>query len=465
MTKAQRDSKSSPPPDSPPFSILREEDFYILVHKQKPSWLVTNEEGKEIALKYFQENSRIEIAASLKAQYPEAEEIEEDVEKFIQRMEEIGFAGKKETDTVEVEDKLRGLLFLVTTTCNLGCHHCSVESEAPLSTEVSSSLFFRIVDEACSLGASELLISGGEPLMRRDIFHLIDYASHKQKVNLLTNGTLIRKEEAEKLKISGVSNIVISLDGASPQTHDRIRGKGSFERVLRGIDSLRKEGLSQRITLNCCLSKVNLGEALDFLSFAEKLGIRKVTFLPVKKLGRASGEWQDLRLEKGEFEEFLLALYERFFQPDFSLEVNFPLSGFHPVIKPGERVSTCPFGSQLIINGKGDIYTCPALFIPEFHLGNVLEMTIEEALNSTKMKKLIKKYRARVEKILRCKNCAWRSFCRAACASTVFLEKGTLWQTDDLCEMRDRLYRRAIVAAVRKKRREEGVVHAEGCSA
>jgi radical SAM protein with 4Fe4S-binding SPASM domain len=443
-----------------PFHILQEENLYILVHKNRPSWVVTNEVGKDIAVQNSLKSSHSEIAEFLKNRYRLSESVEEDIKGFINNLEEVGFL-KEESSGIsyDTKDNFKGLLFLVTQACNLSCYHCLLERNFSVSNDFSGELFYRVVEEIDSLGAEFLLISGGEPLLRPDLFDLISYASQSLKVTLSTNGTLVGFQEAGELKKVGITEIAVSLDGILSQTHDNLRGKGSYERTLNGIDFLKREGLEERIHLNFCLSKLNIDEAIDFPEFAENLGIRRVTFLPVKKLGKASNIKEELFPDRDKYTEFLFKLYEIFFTQGFSIEVNSPLSGFQPIIRGKEQVSTCPFGTQLIVNAAGDIYPCPAMFFPEYHLGSVFEIGIEKALDSEKFRDLQEKHRARRERIAKCKSCTWRNFCQAGCTSSAYLEKGTIWETDDFCEIRDRLYRRAIISASKKKSSRRQEVH------
>lgn len=465
VTKADQDSSKFPGNYSLPFHILQEENYFILVHKEKPFWFVTNEVGKEIAVRYYLKNSLKEISEFIKNRFRPSEEFEKDIKKFIDNLDRTGFfRAEFQAERPDSIPSFKGILFLATHACNLSCFHCSVERTPGVPPRISKEIFYEIVDETASLGAENLLISGGEPLLRLDLFELLDYSTRKLKVSLLTNGTLIRQKEAKQLKQLGVSEIVLSLDGASPNTHDYLRGKGNFKRVLNGIDLLINEGLQERINLNFCLSKLNMEEAIDFLKFVENAGVKKVTFLPVKKLGRAADVWEDLKPDRNLYEMFLINLYEMFFHQDFSIKVNFPLGGFHPVVKPDEPISTCPFGTQLIVNGEGDIYTCPALLIPEFHLGNVFDISIEEAIKSSKFKVLKDKYKARMDRITRCRSCIWRWFCQGGCTSTVYLEKGSIWKTDDFCELRDKLYRKAIISAAKKKNLRREDIDAGICS-
>jgi radical SAM protein with 4Fe4S-binding SPASM domain len=393
----------------------------------------------------------------LKNRYGPSENFEKDIQGFKEELENAGLLEEGRCDEgQDSNEALKGILFLVTQACNLDCHYCS-SGKASVSKNFPKDFFYKIVEELRSLGVKSLLLSGGEPLLRSDLFDMISFASQRLKVSLSTNGTLICKNEAHKLKEADVSEIAISLDGVSARTHDGLRGKGNFRRTLKGIDSLKREGLGEKINLHFCLSNRNIAEAINLPEFAENLGIQKVTYLSMKKLGKASEIWNDLKPDRESYKEFFSELYEAFFTRGFPIEVNSPLSGFRPCIKPQERVSTCPFGTQLIVDVKGDIYPCPGMFFSDYCLGNVFEISIEEAMRSPKFKVLKEEYRARKERISKCRNCTWRNLCQGGCTSSVYTEKGTIWETDDLCELRDKLYRKAIISAARKNlsRREE----------
>jgi radical SAM protein with 4Fe4S-binding SPASM domain len=393
----------------------------------------------------------------LKNRYGPSENFEKDIQGFKTELENAGLLEEGLCDeSQDSNEALKGILFLVTQTCNLDCHYCS-SGKASVSQNFPKDFFYKIVEELGSLGVKSLLLSGGEPLLRSDLFDMISFASQRLKVSLSTNGTLICENEAHKLKDTDVSEIAISLDGVTARTHDGLRGKGNFQRTLKGIDSLKREGLGEKINLQFCLSNRNIEEAITLPEFAENLGVKKVTYLSMKKLGKASEIWNDLKPDRESYKEFFSELYEAFFAHGFPIEVNSPLSGFRPRLKPQERVSTCPFGTQLIVDVKGDIYPCPGMFFPAYCLGNVFDICIEEAMGSRKFKALKEEYRARKERISKCRNCTWRNLCQSGCTSSVYTEKGTIWETDDFCELRDKLYRKAIISAARKKlsRREE----------
>jgi len=123
----------------------------------------------------------------------------------------------------------------ITNACNLRCRHCFLPDVGkPLPDELDTQQAYHIVDNIAESGAQSLLFSGGEPLLRDDLFEIAGYASNSLSLSLQTNGYSL-EARAEQLKDVGFSQIQVSLDGASAETHDYLRGKGSYQRALKGI--------------------------------------------------------------------------------------------------------------------------------------------------------------------------------------------------------------------------------------
>ena len=119
-----------------------------------------------------------------------------------------------------------------TAACNLACSYCRAKaSSRPDPDELSTEEALSFLDSIAPLQPM-LILSGGEPLLRPDIFFLARYAvSLGMRVSLASNGTLITPELADEIALSGISRVSISLDAADAQRHDRMRGQGSFERA------------------------------------------------------------------------------------------------------------------------------------------------------------------------------------------------------------------------------------------
>jgi radical SAM protein with 4Fe4S-binding SPASM domain len=126
--------------------------------------------------------------------------------------------------------------------------------------------------------------TGGEPILHSDLFAILNYARHCGfTTSLLSNGTLITESVAQQLKQAEVQDVQISLDGLE-QTHDSIRGKGSFIRALRGIENLVCQGINTYINLT--LSRLNMGEIEGLVSLVRDLGVHSVTYSRLVSCGR-----------------------------------------------------------------------------------------------------------------------------------------------------------------------------------
>ncbi len=182
----------------------------------------------------------------------------------------------------------------VTQRCNLQCRHCY---QAGKCAEMSGGEVFRAIDNvngALKGWASDhqvevspsLHLTGGEPLLRKDIFDVVGYASEAGfSVSLLSNGVLVDEKAARRIKESGVSDVQVSLEGIE-LTHDRIRGRGSFSRALSGIRALVAEGVEANV--NVTVSSLNCGDLDGLVQTAEQLQAGGIAFSRLVPSGKGS---------------------------------------------------------------------------------------------------------------------------------------------------------------------------------
>src|SRR5271166_151531 len=144
-------------------------------------------------------------------------------------------------------NKARLVFWEVTKGCNLRCIHCrATATELSSPTDLPTAKALGIIDQIAEAANPILVLSGGEPLYRSDIFQLATYAKDKGlRVALATNGTLVTKEVARMIADSGVKRVSISLDGADAPTHDAFRGiPGAFDAAVQGLRNLKALGMS-----------------------------------------------------------------------------------------------------------------------------------------------------------------------------------------------------------------------------
>ncbi len=206
---------------------------------------------------------------------------------------------------------IRLVAWETTRRCNLNCKHCRAFAEDhPYDNELDTKASFKLLDQIREVGTPIIILTGGEPLLRDDIF---DIAAYGAKIGLrmvmAPNGTLITPKIAERLKTCGIKRISVSLDGSTPQSHDDFRGlKNAFNDSIRGIKIAKAAGLEFQI--NTVITKTNLEEIPKILSLAEQLGAVAHHIFLLVPTGR--GKYiADSAIDSKEYEETLNWFYDQ----------------------------------------------------------------------------------------------------------------------------------------------------------
>lgn len=176
-----------------------------------------------------------------------------------------------------------------TSRCNLKCVHCYADAGEKKRGELTTEEALSFIDDLANIKVPVLLLSGGEPLMREDIFEIVEFAKSKGLyVSLSTNGTLIDDDTAKKLAELKVDYVGVSLDGL-PETNDRFRGlKGAFERALQGIENAMDAGLLTGIRFT--VTKFNLKEIPDVIDILLEHKVPRFCLYHLVPSGRADFE-------------------------------------------------------------------------------------------------------------------------------------------------------------------------------
>jgi heme b synthase len=209
------------------------------------------------------------------------------------------------------ETQLRLLAWEVTRTCNLSCVHCRAAAlDKPYPGEFSTEECLRLLDDVRSFARPIVILTGGEPLSRRDIFEIASYGTAKGlRMVLATNGTLLDGSTSRRLRDSGIQRVSISIDGATAESHDRFRGvEGSFAGALRGIGLLREAGLEFQI--NTTISRVNVAELPAIQSLAVDLGAVAHHIFLLVPTGRAK-DFHEQEIDAADYERTLHWFYDQ----------------------------------------------------------------------------------------------------------------------------------------------------------
>ena len=200
-------------------------------------------------------------------------------------------SGEREGDIVpkEASERRPIVVWNITRLCNLKCVHCYNDSGADKTcNDATNAEAKAVLDDLAGFGVPSVLFSGGEPLMRPDLFELIDYAGDRGlRTVISTNGTLIDEAAAKRIKKGGVSYVGISLDGIG-EVNDKFRGMdGAFDRAVRGIRNCKDAGI--RVGLRLTLTRRNVQDIEGLFDFFEAENIERACFYHLVPSGRGAG--------------------------------------------------------------------------------------------------------------------------------------------------------------------------------
>ena len=170
-------------------------------------------------------------------------------------------------------DPLRLVFWETTKACNLTCKHCRAVPRRSIGpAELTTSRAFDLIDGIAEVAKPVMVLSGGEPLFRPDLYDIADYGVQSGfRMALATNGTLITSKVAAKIADAGFARVAVSLDSANPITHDWFRGMaGAHAQAVKGIFNLREQGVS--VQINSTIAKHNVAEIDEILQMALGIG-------------------------------------------------------------------------------------------------------------------------------------------------------------------------------------------------
>src|ERR1700712_1661321 len=248
------------------------------------------------------------------------------------------------------------LTWELTYACNLQCVHCLSSSGRRDPRELSTAEAKQVLDELRDLQVFYINIGGGEPMVRRDFFELLDYSiSQGIGVKFSTNGAFIDFDKAQRLAAMDYLDIQISLDGTDAVTNDAVRGAGSYDMARRAMDNLKAAGFGP-FKISVVVPRHNVDQLDEFKALADSYGAQlRVTRL--RPSGRGADSWHDLHptnAQQRQIYNWLLAHGENVLTGDSFFHLN--ALGEEPL--PG--LNMCGAGRVVcLIDPIGDVYACP----------------------------------------------------------------------------------------------------------
>lgn len=275
--------------------------------------------------------------------------------------------------------RLRTAALDLTYDCNFRCLHCfnSSGEHMGIREELHDHEKISVAEQLAALLPGTLCLCGGETMLKKDLIYeickKIKNSPYKRvNVSTVSNGFLITEEIVNKLEDSGLDLLQISLDGATPESHDWLRNKpGSFDRAINALTLLEKSKIAHAVAFTP--TKRNISEIGDAIELAYSLGVSSFRVQPIMNLGRARDNLQTFFLNYKEYMHlrYILNIYQEKYIKDkkFRIEWGDPLDHMHYGIQEHSGLY------QLSVDAYGDLLISPYLSIA---FGNVRRGTIEE---------------------------------------------------------------------------------------
>lgn len=316
-----------------------------------------------------------------------------------------------------------------TNRCNMTCKHCYRDAGAEFKDELNTDEAKSLIEEIAKAGFKIMIFSGGEPLMRPDIFELVEHAvKFKLRPVFGSNGTLITKEIAQKLKEIGTMGIGISLDSLDSAKHNGFRGlERGWEETVKGMENCREAGLSFQV--HTTVMDWNYEEILDITDFAVKIGAVAHHIFFIVPTGRAINI-KDEFLNTQQYENLLINIVNK--QKEVNIEVKPTCAPQFMRIAKQQGVSYrfskgCLAGiSYCIINPRGDVQPCAYL---DMSIDNVRNTPFSEVWNNNSILKQLRTldYKGK------CGICIYKNSCGGCRARAAFYNDGDYMGEETLC--------------------------------
>lgn len=330
----------------------------------------------------------------------------------------------------------------VTRSCNLNCIHCRASSDrGPYEGELGTERAKQILDEITLTGEPIIILTGGEPLLRDDVFELARYGTGLGlRMVMATNGTLLTPELVDEIKESGIKRLSISLDGENAEKHDAFRKvEGAFESSLRGISLLRDAGVEFQV--NTTVTRHNAADVEKILEMAVDLGAVAHHIFLLVPTGRAK-DMVNQEIDAQNYEELLHWFYGMRGKTPLHLKATCA-PHYYRILrqeahKKGEKINFETYGLDAVTRGclggtafcfishDGIVQPCGYL---ELNCGDLKESSFDKVWKESKIFNELRDFSNYKGK---CGRCEYRNFC-GGCRARAYAATGDYLAEEPLC--------------------------------
>ncbi len=321
----------------------------------------------------------------------------------------------------------RILAWETTTSCNLNCRHCRASATSdPRPGELTTEEGFSLLRELSAAGTMMVILSGGESLMRPDVYDLARYGtSLGMRMTLATNGSLVTPEVAGRIRKSGIVRVSVSLDGVTSDMHDRFRGRdGAFKLALSGIRNLVEQGVP--VQVNTTVAAMNVSQMEAFPDFLEPLGVMAWHVFFLVPTGRGH-DMEPATIK--EYRSMLEDFYRVYRTSRIECKATCAPQFYRILAEHGEPVHTrgCLAGSGFgFVSSTGVVQPCGFLQIP---CGNVRDRGFCAVWEEAETLRVLRDITLLKGK---CGTCGYKEIC-GGCRARAHEVIGDLMQRDPIC--------------------------------
>lgn len=353
--------------------------------------------------------------------------------------------------------ELTGFHLEITNACNMSCEHCYVSSGKRLPDELKLEQFKAAIDMLEPFSGKRIAISGGEPVASRDCLAIVEYCAMTcgHDVDLYTNGKRFPKRIAERIvEINrmglGTVRLQLSLEGATAEVNDRVRGKGSFDHAMETLAYFESLGLNRKLVIFVCLTAFNIHHVDALIRLAERFDVEMLVFSQWQRQGNAkdtpwaeiapsTAQWVEVGEKIARYHNPRMKIYGNFYGDLNNNEIGrFSLDG--PIF-PKHLYAYNAFPR---ITPEGNILADQLWVDPDWFLGNVVRDDLDACFDSPKFHQQLADMRARVAHIPECQACTWRDLCMGGSPGHTYAEYGHMNEKDLFCDSRKYWFERYL---------------------
>lgn len=331
--------------------------------------------------------------------------------------------------------KIQSIHVECTNRCNLNCAHCYADATLQHSIELPVASAYEAIRELKSVGLESVSLSGGEPLLYKNIFNLINHCKHEGlSVTLNTNGTARNEKLLSRLISSKPDLTVVSLHGSNPVTHGLLtRKEGSFYDVVRTIQDLLEANLA--VATSVTINKQNLGDLEDLVALNAALGIEMMFVFRFLSVGRGHASSVKYHVTPREHAEACSKLVNTAKSIGLNLK-HTAESPYHSWESDDVLPHSCEAGIRYcVLAANGDVYACTGLRDPTLLCGNINNSRILDIWEHSSVMKRLRQAITHPQSSLEgnCRTCAHLVACKGGCRASAYAGGRNIYASDPTC--------------------------------